>query len=120
MVAWLDAAPAEATMTLRSGRLVSEQPGGAGVARAGSTRCEHFAQVEHRPDGSYELAVWSDVDQNTRILRLTGATPAAEDVPAAATAQLDQSGWRVLHPWIRRGDTWRTVITRDPTNQPGG
>jgi hypothetical protein len=75
-------------------------------------RREHFAHVERRPDGAYELAVWSDVGQSTCVLRLTGATPAAEDVPAAVSADLRRVGWSVPHPWIRRADTWRTVIMR--------
>jgi hypothetical protein len=67
--------------------------------------------VEGRSGGAYALTVWSDVGQRTCLLQLTGFARTADDVPAAASAELERAGWRVLHPWIRRGDTWRVVVT---------
>jgi hypothetical protein len=92
----------------------TRRPDEASPHHAAPAHGDHFAHVEHHPDGTYYLAVWSDVEQNTCVLRLTGATPAAEDVPAAATARLKHAGWHVPHAWIRRGNTWRTAITLDP------
>jgi hypothetical protein len=90
---------------------ITDQPDEAHGDQATPTRDDHFAQIERHPGGTYQLAVWSDVEQRNCVLEVTGTAFATDDVTAIATAHLEQVGWRVLHPWIRRAETWRAVVT---------
>jgi hypothetical protein len=89
----------------------------ASTERAADAQRDHFAHVECWLHGVFDLTVWSDVEQSTCVLHLTGTTPTAEDVPAVASAQLEQAGWSIRHPWIRRDNTWRAVVAPHPAHE---